>query len=161
MSAAPEIKKLDSIKHHRRQTLRWLVLPAVGIGAGFILLVLALVLPFSPIRLRQDAQVSIIANWMMMCCVLLPIMLCGFLVYVVLMAATFGMNWVHGMTAGGMRKVQTTSRTIADKTASAADNLNRKSIGFNTRFAFLDSLLKLFDRRQKRESEQKDVTTSK
>ncbi len=161
MSATPDINKLESIKHHRRQTLRWLVLPAVGIGLGFIVLVLALVLPFSPIWLRQEAQVSIIANWMMTCCVLLPIMLCGFLVYVVLMASTFGMNMVHRMTAGGMRKVQTTSRTIADKTASAADNINRKSIGFNTRFAFLDSLLKLFDRRQKRESEQKDVTTSK
>lgn len=161
MQASPDVKQLESVKRHRRQTLLWLALPMLGVSVGLIVLVMALVVPGSPIQLRQAAQVGIIADWMLIWFVLCPVVLCLFPIFVVLMAAFWGTSWVHHGTSRGLRRVQVGSRSIAEKAAAAAEKINRGSIGLNARFAFLDQLLNLLMRDPAQGGEKDHDTTRK
>ncbi|MDX1995729.1 MAG: hypothetical protein SF029_25320 [bacterium] len=153
MASAPNVRPLESVKRHRRETLRALTLPAIFIAVLIIVFVLSLVIPGSPFRLREQVQVNIIANWMLMCFVLCPVVLCLFPIYVILMASTFGLNWLHNVSARNLRRAQTASRTIADRTANVSEDFSRRSANFNVRFAFIDALINIFDRYSREESE--------
>lgn len=154
MRSISNVNKLESAQAHRRQTLLRFVLPAVGVALGLIVLVVLLIVPGSPLQLRQPAQIGIIADWMLIWFVLCPVVICLFPIYVLFVVLFFGVTWVHNGTARGLRRVQLASQSLAEKTAVAADRLSRVSIGVNARLAFVDKLHTVFMRGTAQEAAQ-------
>lgn len=130
---------------HRRQTRRQIIFPVLFITVLLTLLVIALLIPTSPISMNSNG-LSIIADFAVICFGILPIVLCSFVVYVGLVAAIYGMNKAHTATAKGMRTVQRASADVAHKTAEYSDKANKQSIELNARFNMLEPILRIFDR---------------
>ena len=140
---------LSSIKRHRRQVRRQIILPVMLLVVLMAVFIAALVLPGSPIQLNGAGEFSIVANFVLVCFALLPTVLCLFIVYAMLVATVWFMNVSHNWSAKQLRQVQQVTRTTADKTAEYSDKLNKQSIEVNSRLAFLEPLLRLFDKPEK------------
>lgn len=142
---ATQQKELSSVKLHRQQTFRYIVLPVLIMALLLTLVLLAVLIPASPLYLGEDGHgLSIIADLFLTCFGLLPMLLCCGAVYFGLFAGVFGMNIAHRKSAQGLRRTQKFSRTVADKVAEYGDKANAQSIKLNARFAMLDPILKLF-----------------
>jgi TM2 domain-containing membrane protein YozV len=146
MADKPE--KLDSIARHRRQTCLGIFLPVLSIGLLLLLLALSLAVPGSPLYLTQTGQFSIISNIFLICFVLCPLVICAFPIYLLLALGAFLLNKVDHSAADGLRRVQTISRSAADRATTLGDRLSRSSIRWNARFAFVDRWLRAFEPRQ-------------
>ena len=137
--------ELASIKTHRRQTFRYIWLPVLILTLLLAILLIAVLIPASPIYLGKDEHgVSIIADLFLTCFGLLPMLLCCGIVYVGLFAGVFGMNVAQRKSAQGLRRTQAFSRSMADKTAEYGDKASQQSIKLNTRFAIFDPILRIF-----------------
>ena len=129
----------NSANQHRRETLLHLIVPMIGVGvivlAGGVLVFL----------LPRRSQVAVIADWMltvMTCC---PAVLCLFAVCIALVAAIAGMNKLHVLATQPLDRIETLSRTVAEKTAEVTDGINQKTADISAKFAFANSLLGTFD----------------
>lgn len=129
-----------SAKTHRNETLRYIVLPMVGVLAIILLGTMAVLL------LRRPFQVGVVADWLLTVLVLCPMALCLFPVCILLIAAVAGLGKAHGMAAKPLRRVEAMSAELATRAAATTDTINRQSMTFSTRFAFLDRWMSLFDR---------------
>ncbi|MEQ8677621.1 MAG: hypothetical protein RLP44_13510 [Aggregatilineales bacterium] len=137
--------KLASIKTHRQQTFRYIWLPVLILTFLLALLLIAILIPASPIYLGNDGHgLSIIADLFLTCFGLLPMLLCCGIVYVGLFAGVFGMSLAQRKSAQGLRRTQAFSRTMADKTADYADKASQQSIKMNARFAIFEPILRIF-----------------
>jgi len=132
----------DARTQHRRETFLWIILPFAGggllIAAG---VVVAMLLP-------RRLQVSLLADFLLTILVLCPVVLCLLPLCILLVTAVFGMNRVHNNTAKLMGRAENYSETVSNRAIQTMDTVSRKSIGFNARFAYLDKLWGLFDRKE-------------
>ncbi len=138
MAASPE---RSSQAQHRRETLRWIILPVAGSG---LLLLAGLGVTLFGILPRRP-QVSVLADWLLTILVLCPAVLCLLPVCVLLMTMVFGLNRLHGRTERLMGKAEAMSASVAAKTIGAAETVSKKSIGLSARLAFFDPLWRIFD----------------
>lgn len=146
MSVSPEVKQLTSVKQHRRTVRRQMILPIIIVGVLILLFLIALVIPASPLYLAEtEDQISIVSNLMISVFVLCPMVLCLWLFFVILVFMSVGLHKSQGFTAKQMRRVQLASRNLADKTATNADNVSKRSIGVTARFAFFNRIFNIFD----------------
>jgi membrane protein implicated in regulation of membrane protease activity len=114
--------------------------PVVLAGVLIIGAVIGMVLAMAENGTEQ-AQVSIVGDVMLICFGLCPLLLCSTLFYAIVVASIYGVNRLHRVTRQSLHRAETATGTLADKTASVADNLNRKSISISAGTAFLDHML--------------------
>ena len=65
-------------------------------------------------------------------------LICGFALYAILLAAIYGVNVVERSSRRQLQKARRATRTVADKTNATADNINQRSINIGTKMAALD-----------------------
>lgn len=139
MAAAPD--GYDAQITHRRETLLWIILP-VALGALLIAAgtTTAMLLP-------RRIQVSVLADVLFTSLVLCPIVLCLLPLCVALVTAVFWMNRVHRSAARTLGRVEDMSRSLSDKAIQGMDTVSRASIAVNSKFAYLNRLWGVFDRK--------------
>jgi len=134
------LKRLESKKIHRSAVRREILLPFAG---GLVLITLLVVIA----AVAGKTPTSGVANTLLTVLILLPMALCLFPVYVVLVVAMVGMNRAYDLIAKPVRQLQDLSLKLRDRTYSLADRAARTSINLNARFALLDKLVfSVFDR---------------
>ena len=95
---------------HRRQTLRYIILPMVAVVA-FVLVGVVMVL-----LLPKPEQVSLISDWLCTVLFLCPAVICLFPIVIGLIAAIAGMNKVHAAASGPMGQLEDLSETVVART---------------------------------------------
>ena len=147
MAVSAEVKKLDSIRQHKRVTRRQIVFPVIFVGIVLAIIVFMLVVPFSPTQFDDtENQISIVSNIMISLLVLCPMVLCLLLIFTIMILMTLAVHSTHRATAKRMRQLQVITRTTADKTAEMADQAGEQSIRVATKFAFFNPIFNIFDR---------------
>lgn len=116
------------------------VAPVVLGGVVIVALVIGLVLLMAR-NGTEEAQMSIIGDYLLMLFCLCPMLLCSTIIYAIIVASIYGVNRLHRTTKKSMQRAETASETLVEKTTTAADILNRKSISLNAGTAFFDSML--------------------
>ncbi len=129
-----------STKIHRGETLRYIILPILGVLAIILLGTVATLL------LRRPVQVALLADWLLTVLVLCPMALCLFPVCILMIAAVAGLGKAHGLAAKPLRRLEDLSADLANKALTATDSINRQTVNVSTRFAFFDRWMSLFDR---------------
>jgi hypothetical protein len=118
---------------------RQIILAMLG-GVILILVLTGVTLTLPP------RGISIISNLMLTCMCLLPIALCLFPVFLVLVLAIYGMNRVNTLAGSQMDRARSASAELATRSSEITDNLNRRSVNLSAVMARLDPLFNLFDR---------------
>jgi len=137
-SSADGGRPASEITHHR-ETIRYIVLPMVGVGA--LMLVGAIIVLFLPGRL----QVSLIADWLFTILFLCPIVLCLLPLCIVMVMGVVAMNKANNAAANPLRRLENFSANLKDRAVQATDTINRKTINASAKWAFVDRLLAVFD----------------
>lgn len=108
--------------------------------AFVILLIVALIsIPGTP------EQVSIISNTFVICFVLLPCLICLVPIYILILAAIYGVFVVHNGTGSILGRVQGLTQTASTFMLRWMERAGKLSIGINSRFAFLSGFFSVFD----------------
>jgi hypothetical protein len=129
----------DSRQQHRRETLRFIILPFLGaVGVVLAAVIVTMLLP-------RRLQVSIIADLLLSFLVLCPLVVCLFPLCILMIALAASVARGHDVAARPLRRVEDWSRLFAEKTAQVADTVNHLTVDWSTRFAFVDRLLSVFD----------------
>jgi hypothetical protein len=146
MSAGP---KTDTQTPNKRpdRMMQWIMLITFAVGLLIPIFVLFLTIPGLPLYLGDKGRVSILADVLLICFALCPMILCLFPIYLLLMVSIYGLELVYRMTSKPLGRAREITQTVADKTAESADNISRKSIEISARFAFFDRLVNFFDRK--------------
>lgn len=130
----------NSQRIHRRAVRREIILPFAG---GVILIVVLVVI----VALQGETPTSGVSTTLLTVLMLCPMALCLLPIYLLLVMAVAGMNRAHDGIARPLRRVETASLAMRERTVSLSDRLARVSINLNARFAPLDRLLfSRFDR---------------
>lgn len=132
--------KEDPIAQHRRTFLRKVALPFALGGLSIVALIALSVLALG----RRD--VSLLADWMLSCLCLLPLLIILFPVYLLLVVAAFTLGKADRFTTRQVRRARVMTEKLSERTRETSLNLSRRSIGFNARLAPLDRLFNVFDR---------------
>lgn len=119
----------------RRLIWRWLILAAFIVVAA---LGISLVL-------QRAAQVSLIADFMLIVMVLCPMLLCFAPLAIGLWVAVFAMTRLDGTLSRQLDRLEGATQSLSDRTAKAGDALSRRSIGLSARFAILDRFFNATD----------------
>jgi hypothetical protein len=131
---ADEEKTIDDIEP---ANVRRVLLPLVLTGGGLLLLVLLLVVSFSPIALGRPDRVSIIGDVVLICLGLIPVMICLFPLYLLLMAGIYWTNRLEQGGRAGLQKAHDATQRMAQTTNERTTALNQRSINWATRFSHL------------------------
>jgi hypothetical protein len=139
MAASPDSGQITTKAKQRRDTLRWIILPIVGVGALVLVgTVIVLILP-------ERLQVSLISDWLVSVLCLCPTVLCLFPLCILMISAVVGMNRAHQAVSKPLQRVEMLSTTLRDRTAQTTDAINRQTVNASVKFAFIDRLLAVFD----------------
>jgi len=139
MASSGDSRRPASEVTHRRETIRGIVLPMLGVGT--LILVGVIVVLLLPGRL----QVSLIADWLLTILFLCPIALCLFPICILMVLAVVGMNRANQAAVNPLRRLENLSANLKDRAAQATDTINRQTINVSTRWAFIDRWLGIFD----------------
>ncbi len=127
---------------HRRETRRQIWLP---FGAGLVLLFLivaGLALQSQPIwRVRIEA----LASWTNTLLCLLPLVICAFPVYLLIIWGIYGMHRLHNATETPLRKVENLAGTTASRIESLSTFVNEKTIAISANLAPYMKAMRAFD----------------
>lgn len=139
---------------HRRETRRQIWLP-FALGILLVLVAFLVVgIPADPIwRVRAQAVSDFL--YTLLCTI--PILLCLFPLYLVIMLAIYGMNRLHNSTERPLRRVENMVEGLAKRIESGASIVNKQTVNLSTRIAPLLKLFSTFDPAQD-ESENKETT---
>ncbi len=85
-------------------------------------------------------QLSIIGNMIIMIMMFCPIVICSGVLYIALAAAIFYTNKGHQVSRSGLKAGQGLSASARQKVEQVSDNVNRQSIKWGARFAYLDQV---------------------
>lgn len=141
----------------KRPVRIWRIYAPVLLAALVIVAIgVALLVAASPFEATQTQQISIIGNIMLMCFVLLPMLLCGAVVFLLIAAAVVGINMLHDSAEGGVQRVGELTTQAAERAASAAESVSQRSIDLNARFAYFERLFSVFDNPQQAEGNPPD-----
>lgn len=124
-----------------RKIYRWrsIALPVILTFIVMAVLVLAIALPGSPFRL-YNRQLAIVGETLIMVMILCPLVICMIIPYALLVGMIFVMQKTHHLTETGLTRARELTHTAALKGVELADTASQKSIGINTRFAFLNHM---------------------
>jgi hypothetical protein len=137
--AIPTHQYGDPTRTQRRQFRRQILLP-MGLGALVLIGALLALIPLS----RQD--VSIIADLMLSCLCLLPMVICLFPIYMLATVSVFMLNRADSAVTKQVRRVRGATETLRVRTDSATDEVNERVMGWSVRVAALNVLFDFFDR---------------
>jgi uncharacterized membrane protein YdbT with pleckstrin-like domain len=129
----------DRLEQHRQTVRRMVILPVLG---GLLLIAL-LVLSTAFLTPRQF---TIVANLMMTCICLFPLVICLTPFYFGAVFAVWGMSRVNGIAYKQLENAQTLTANLAARTTQATDTLNRRAVDVGANAAKLDPLLDVFNR---------------
>ncbi len=101
---------------------------------------------------RAPEQTNIISNVILICLGVLPMMLCSFILYAVLVAAIFGINTVERSGRRGLQGVSKQTRKVAEQAARTGHKMSRHSIDIGTRLSGLDHVFNHSDDEDTHES---------
>lgn len=124
---------------HRRETLRYIVLPMIG------MVLLVLIGGMISLLLPQRLQVSIIADWLLTVMFLCPLVLCLFPICILMVGAVVGLNKAHDATAKPLRRIESFSAALNERVSKTADTVNQKTVDVSAKWAYVDRLLSVFD----------------
>jgi predicted membrane protein len=130
----------SSEQQHRRETRLQILLPLI-LGLSLIIAATVIVILF-----RQAAQVSLVADTMLIVFMLCPLMICLLPITIGLIIAAVAMNKVHDQTRKPLRRLQLASREMADRTHKTTDTINQKTINASARMGGVYRLLDVFNR---------------
>jgi hypothetical protein len=139
MALSPDSRHSASEDVHRRETIRYILLPMAG------LVILILVGATISLLLPGRLQVSLIADWLLTILFLCPLALCLFPICILMVAAIVGMNKAHTSITNPLRRLESLSQTIKDRVSKTADTVNHKTVDVSAKWAFFDRLLSVFD----------------
>lgn len=137
----PGEPRSDSAEKHRRETRRQIMWPFwffVLFLTGIFAIVFIWILPYRP-------QVALVSDAMTTILILCPTLICLFPLYIVMVAAVYGMYKVYSSSKSPLRRVEYLSETLLDKTAELTGQVNQKTIDLKTRFPFIQRILSTFD----------------
>jgi hypothetical protein len=138
---SPDVREL-----HRQEVRRWVFFPVIG---GLILIV---VLVLSTIFLTPRG-LGTVANFLLSCFCLLPLVLCVFPLYMILMAAIYGMSWLTDFSLQRLEQVRELTVSLEKSAADTTDRLNRQAIDVSASLARLNPILDFFNRYPKSRSQ--------
>ena len=137
MTSSPT--KQDYLRQHRRETFLYLIVPLL-VTVFIVLLGVAIVL-----LLQRQLQVSLLADWMLMVMVFCPALICTTALCIGLFVAIALMGRASRAARQPLAKVNELAQSAADRTTKAAESVNNMTVNAASRFAFLDSLLNIFE----------------
>lgn len=128
-------------KKPARKIYRWRIVAGPVLVALLIitLLLLAIILPGSPFRFYHR-QLAIVGETLIMITILCPLVICMIIPYMLLLVMTFYVQKAHTLTEKGLTRARSLTHDVALKGVELADTANQKTIGINTRFAFLNHI---------------------
>ncbi len=127
-------------KTQQRVTIRLLFVPVLAAMLVIVLIILALAVPGSFLRLNKW-ELSIVTDTMTILMVLCPLMLCTIPLYLLLAAAVFGIGKVHHTTENTLKRAHSATSSVADRTENIALSLGKRTIGIAAWFTFFDKLI--------------------
>ncbi|MCU0511768.1 MAG: hypothetical protein MUE40_04265 [Anaerolineae bacterium] len=130
---------------HRRETRRQIWLPA---GAALLLVLLLGTVPALLSDPLARLRVAVIADVLFTVMILCPAVLCLFLLYVLVVAAIYGMWLLQRLAGTPLQRLEKATATLAQRVAGWTGRINQQVIGLNERFAALTWLFNLFDARE-------------
>lgn len=136
-STTPTSKPATNQGEDRPVRFSQVMRPVGLVGLMLLAALLLLVLSFSPIGLKQPGQVSIIANVLLICFTLLPLLICNFVLYMVLMMVIYGVNVLERSGRNGLRSVQQRTDSMAQRASEATQKIGQRSVGLGSRLAYL------------------------
>lgn len=119
---------------YRRYTLAILF-----VGVGFAALIAI------PALLRSSGQTRIIGDVALICFALLPMLVCGFALYAVLLAAIYGINMVERGGRGHLRGVRRRTYRVSQQASETGQQISQRSIEIGTRLSSLDHVFERSD----------------
>ena len=125
---------------HRRDTLRYIVLPIA------LVLLLIIVCLAGVLLMPRRVQVGTVSNVMLMVLMLCPAVICLLPVTIAAVVGVFGMNRVHDAVANPLKQLENRSATLAEKVESTTERINRKTIDVSARFGVVHKLLGTFEK---------------
>jgi hypothetical protein len=137
MTSSPT--KQDYLRQHRRETFLYLIVPLL-VTVFIVLLGVAIVL-----LLQRQLQVSLLADWMLMVMVFCPALICTTALCIGLFVVIALMSRANRAARQPLQKVNELAQSAADRTTKAAESVNNMTVNAASRFAFLDSLLNIFE----------------
>jgi hypothetical protein len=137
MTSSPT--KQDYLRQHRRETFLYLIVPLL-VTVFIVLLGVAIVL-----LLQRQLQVSLLADWMLMVMVFCPALICTTALCIGLFVVIVLMSRANRAARQPLQKMNELAQSAADRTTKAAESVNNMTVNAASRFAFLDSLLNIFD----------------
>jgi hypothetical protein len=111
---------------------------------------------FGLLSLEEPGQVSIVGDILIICFALCPLALCGFVLYMVLAVAAFGIGRVERGTRKQLRKAQRATSQFAQTAQEKSHDLNKKSIDLGSRFAGFDHV---FDTQKESDTDDEQPTS--
>ena len=128
---------------HQRET-RWQIYLPFTLGLGVLLIV------FFALGLQADAvwrdRVQAIGDLLYTWLCALPILVCLFPMYLMLVASIYGMRKLHAGTATPLVKVENLANSLANRIESATEYVNEKTVSARSQIAPLEELFSMFDR---------------
>jgi ABC-type multidrug transport system fused ATPase/permease subunit len=125
--------------YQARNQYRWYVLGMAVLGGGVTFGIILMAV------MRSPQKTNIITNVMLICMGFLPMLLCLVIIFMLLVAATFGLYTLQRMARHGLQQAEQKTRTIAKQTTDISDKLSRQSINVGTRFSSLDHVFSRSD----------------
>ena len=135
----PSTAKPDYLRQYHRETFLYLIVPLL-VTVFIVLLGIAAVL-----LLQRQLQVSLLADWMLTVMVFCPSLICSTVACIGLIVAIVLMSRANRAALKPLQKVNEVAQSVADRTTKAAETVNNATVNAASRFAFLDSLLNIFD----------------
>lgn len=127
---------------HRRETRRQIWLPLLlGIGAIFLPVVLIAIQRDAIWRIRAAA----IGDFLYTILCAMPLLLCSFLAYLVIMILVIAMNKLHRRTETPLERVEGIASTLATRIEAFSNTVNERTVTWSARLEHLMTFLDLFD----------------
>lgn len=127
-----------------RRRFSVIILPVTLTAIAIPIILILLAIGSSPFSIGRDG-ISIISGLLTVCCFLVPLLFCFAPLYILLMAAIYGVNRLENSTESQLERVHNLTTNMAEKTASIGENIAKKSIGISSRFAYFNRLFNAFE----------------
>lgn len=141
-------------EQHRFESWLYIFLPMLGGGLLLvILLALALLLP-------MRAQVSLVADFMLIIFVLCPLVICTFPLFLLMVVLVYGMHVLHRRAENPLDHLEAFSRTMTGRVSDITNKVNAQVIDLASRFAFFDVIWSTFDRPEGQNTQEQTYDSS-
>lgn len=127
------------MQQHRRET-RWQIYLPFVLGVLLVLLV-AVVMALLPRR----AQVSVIADFMLLIMILCPMVLCMFPLVLVTVSAAYGASRLHTVTGKPLERLEKLSGEMHERTNHLSETWGQRSITWLVRVEPVLRLMRIWD----------------